>query len=195
MLEADQRYHKLYFKNVQSDFIKSCFREAYEGFPELHGNTVRLEKLALRGYTMRAQPLLNGGVIHRSSRHYRVQMSNHVRIARYVRPAQLPRAVLVGWFAHELGHVMDYHRKSLFGLLWFIIGYVSFATHRVGAERRADVFALGKNFGKQLMATKRYILDKSSLPARYKKRIRKYYMSPDELELLIQDREAERVLF
>lgn len=194
-MKTEKKYNKLSFHGVKSDFIKSCFKEAYDGFPELRGNNLRFEKLPLKGYTMRAQPVLNWSVFGRSTRHYRVQMSNHVKIAEHVRPAELPRDVLVGWFAHELGHVVDYHRMSLLSLIWFIIGYVLFSTHRIGAERRADVFALDKDFGKELMATKVYILDKSSLPDKYKKRIRKYYMSPDELELLINDREAERVLF
>ena len=144
---------------------------------------------------MRAQPIFNGGIFNRKTRHYRVQMSNHVKIAQYVKPKDLPRDVVVGWFAHELGHVVDYHRKNLLSLIWFIIGYVLFPTHRTGAERRADLFALDRGFGAELMATKVYILDHSSLPNKYKKRIRKYYMSPDELELIIQDRESERVLF
>lgn len=187
--------NNLSFHGVESPYLKSCFEEALVGFPELKDNQVRFEKLKLKGYTMRAQPVFNGGVWHRKTRHYRVQMSDHVKISLHVRPKELPRDVLVGWYAHELGHIVDYHRKSLLSLIWFIIGYVFFPTHRAGAERRADLFALDRGFGDQLMATKVYILDKSSLPDRYKARIRKYYMSPDELELIIQDKEAERVLF
>ena len=183
------------FQGVDSVFLESCFREATGRFPELKTNPVRLEQLSLAGYTMRAQPVLNWSVLRRKTRHYRVQMSNHVEIAQYVKPAKLPREVLVGWFAHELGHVLDYHRKGLFALIWFIIGYLLFPAHRTAAERRADLFAIDKGFGKELMATKRYILDQSSLPEGYKDRIRRYYMSPDELEMLLKDREAERILF
>lgn len=122
-------------------------------------------------------------------------MSDHLEIAQYIKPAELPRQVLVGWFAHELGHVVDYHRRSFIGLLWFILGYVLFPTHRAGAERRADLFALEKGFGKELMATKLYILEQSGLPDSYKERIKKYYMSPDELELLLLENEPERVHF
>jgi hypothetical protein len=45
------------------------------------------------------------------------------------------------------------------------------------------------------MATKLYILDHSRLPDYYKKRIRKYYLSPDELELLLLDAEPARIHF
>lgn len=183
------------FRNVSSPHVRACYLKTLARFPELKDNHVRLEQRQLPGYTMRAQPILNGGILHRRSRHYRVQMSDHVKISRYVRLNELPEEVLIGWFAHELGHVVDYHRKTLFALIRFIIGYLLFPTHRAGAERRADLFAIDKGFGEQLMATKIYILDQSELPDKYKARIRKHYMSPDELELILKDREAERVLF
>ena len=180
---------------MESDYLKACFAETLVRFPELAGHTIRFERVALPGYTMRAQPVFNRYIFRRRPRHYRVQLSNHGKISRYVRPRELPREVVVGWFAHELGHIVDYHRRSLAGLLWFVIGYILFPTHRAGAERRADLFAIDRGFGDELMATKLYILEQSSLPDRYKRRIEKYYMSPDELELLLQDKEAERVLF
>jgi len=190
---ADQT--RLSFKDVSSDHVKACFREAYSRFSELHQNPLFLEQLALSGYTMRAQPVPGWQVFRRRRRSYRVQMSDHLEIAQYINPAELPRDVLVGWFAHELGHIVDYHRRPFWSLLWFILGYVLFATHRTGAERRADIFALEKGFGKELMATKLYILEHSKLPDYYKDRIRKYYLSPDELELLLLNAEPERIHF
>lgn len=183
------------FDNVSSLKVQACFRAALARFPELHENTIRLEQRKIKGFTMRAQPVLNSGIFWRKRRVYRVQMSNHSKIMQHIRLEGLPEEVLTGWLAHELGHVVDYHRRTFFGLLWFIIGYVLFATHRAGAERRADLFALEKGFGTQLMATKLYILEQSDLPDRYKQRIRKYYLSPDELELLLHEQEPDRVHF
>ncbi len=183
------------FKGEVAEYVKDCFQEAFSSFPELHRYPMVLEQHDSPGYTMRAQPVPGLSILRRKSRKYRVQMSNHLNISRYVRPAELPREVLIGWFAHELGHVVDYHRRSFWSLMWFVIGYILFATHRAGAERRADLFALQKGFGKELMATKRYILEQSKLPDSYKNRIRKYYLSPDELALLLEGHEPERVHF
>lgn len=180
---------------MSSEYVKSCFREAFFRFPELHQYAVVLEQHGAPGYTMRAQPVPNFSIFSRKHRSYRIQVSDHLDVSRYVRPAELPREVLVGWFAHELGHLIDYHRRSFLNLLWFIIGYVLFATHRAGAERRADLFALQKGFGNELMATKLYILEQSELPDSYKNRIRKYYLSPDELAFMLQSQEPGRVHF
>lgn len=183
------------FRNVSSDYLKHCFKKAYCKFPKLQRHNVQLQQLAIRGFTMRAQPVFNLQLLSRKTRSYRIQMSNHLQIAQFIKPEDLPEEVLIGWFAHELGHVVDYHRRSVWGMLRFIIGYVGWPTYRAGAERQADLFAIDRGFGEQLMATKIYILEKSDLPDHYKKRIRKYYMSPDELELLINGEETHRVHF
>jgi hypothetical protein len=185
----------LYFSNIDSSHLKKCFLAAYARFPSLHQNQLTLEQLQLRGYTMRAQPIIDKAILFRASRKYRIQFSDHLEIARYVKPAELPKDVLTGWFAHELGHLIDYQRRTPIGMIGFIIGYVISAKYRSKAERTADLFALERGFGQELMATKRYILEKSKLPERYKARIRKFYMSPDELELLISGKEGERVNF
>lgn len=179
----------LSFTNVGSPYLRECFMEAYSRFSELHDNRNTLEQLPLSGYTMRAQPVPGWGIISRNSRAYRVQMSNHLEIEQYIKVENLPREVLVGWFAHELGHILDYHQRSFIGLVTFLIGYLLFPRYRSGAERQADMFAVAKGFGKELLATKSYILDQSDLPDRYKDRIRKYYLSPDELETFLMNEE------
>ncbi|PHI18755.1 hypothetical protein CEQ90_16500 [Lewinellaceae bacterium SD302] len=122
-------------------------------------------------------------------------MSDHLEIAQYIKPDELPDNVLIGWFAHELGHIVDYQRRTVLSMIKFILGYILLPTFRSGSERRADLFALKNGFGKELMATKLYILEQSPLPDKYKDRIKKYYMSPDELELLLLNKDPERILF
>ncbi len=180
------------FKNVTTDYLKDCFLKAHIAFDSLHYNPIYLQQLALPDYTMRAQPVLNWHFWKPKRRHYRIQMSNHLKIAQYIQLDELPPKVLIGWFAHELGHLMDYHRRSVWSLFGFILGYVAFPTHRIGAERRADLYALEKGFGEELMATKLYILEQSTLPDRYKDRIRKYYLSPAELEDILREKPPTR---
>lgn len=183
----------LFFRNITSNHLIRAFEAAYSKFPSLHDSEVLLEQLPLSGYTMRAQPVIDYRIVSTQRRRYRIQISNHLEIAQYIQLKELPQDVLVGWFAHELGHIVDYHQRSVFSLLKFIIGYAFFPTYRAGTERRADLFAIERGFGNELMATKVYILDQSTLPSTYKDRIRKYYMSPDELEMLLLEKETERV--
>lgn len=181
----------LHFENISSDHIKKCFTKTYEQFTALHHHPFCLQKLSLKRYTMRAQPVINWGFWYRARRHYRVQVSNHLQLRRYIKMEELPEEVLIGWFAHELGHVMDYRGRSAFNMIFFVIRYLMMPNYRMGAERRADLFAIDHGFGKELMATKRFILDQSKLPKKYKKRIKRYYLSPTELEAILQEKEAE----
>lgn len=140
---------------------------------------------------MRAQPILNFQFWNRAKRHYRIDISNHTTLEHHVPLSELPEDVLVGWFAHELGHIVDYQHRTAIGMIRFGIGYFLMPTFRIGVERQADIYAIEHGFAEYLLATKTFILEQSSLPNHYKKRIQKYYMSPDEIAILLKQRESD----
>jgi hypothetical protein len=181
----------LSFKNIDNPYVRECFKQTFEKFTALHDHPFLLEQLSLKDYTMRAQPVINLAFWHRASRYYRVQMSNHLQLREYIKMEEVSKEVLTGWFAHELGHIMDYRERSAINLMAFIVRYLTVPNYRVGAERRADFYAIDHGFGDELMATKRYILEQSKLPEKYKKRIKRYYLSPNELEEILLAKEAE----
>jgi hypothetical protein len=181
---------KLTFDRVEKAHLRDCFLRAYQAFPRLHTHPLSLQVRSLPHYTMRAQPVFNRHFFRRATRYYRIQMSNHLQIAQHIPLAELPEEVLVGWFAHELGHLIDYQARSAINLVALVLGYFLSSTRRLEAERRADLFALERGFGQQLLATKRYLMEHATLPSTYKLRLQKYYLSPTELEVLIQEKEA-----
>ncbi|MGH1437729.1 MAG: hypothetical protein ACRBG0_25050 [Lewinella sp.] len=181
----------LTFKNITSQHIQDCFIKTYQQFTALHDHPFSFEQLSLKNYTMRAQPVINWAFWHRATRHYRVQTSDHLQLRKYIRMEELPENVLIGWFAHELGHIMDYHNRSALNLISFVVRYLAVPNYRMGAERRADLYAIDHGFGDALMATKRYILEQSKLPDQYKQRIKRYYLSPTELETILKEKESE----
>lgn len=183
--------HNLTFKNINSQHIKDAFTKTYAQFTALHDHPFYLEQLSLKNYTMRAQPVINWAFWHRARRHYRVQTSDHLQLRKYIRIEELPEEVLMGWFAHELGHIMDYRERSALNLIFFVLRYLTVPTYRMGAERRADLYAIDHGFGDELMATKLYILDQSKLPEKYKQRIKRYYLSPTELETILKAKEED----
>jgi hypothetical protein len=181
----------LEFKDITSDHIRNCFTQTYKKFTTLHSHPFCLQRIALKKYTMRALPGLNMAFFYRATRHYRVQVSNHLQLRKYIQMEELPKKVLMGWYAHELGHIMDYQNRSALNMIGFLFRYLLIPNYRMGAERRADIFAIDHGFGEELMATKRFILEQSKLPKKYKKRIKRYYLSPTELEEILQEKEAE----
>ena len=175
----------LRFQNVSSRQLRDWFAETLAAYPELHDRPIYLRKLSMKYSTMRAQPVINRAFFRRATRHYRVDFSNHLKITEHVRVNELPREVVIGWFAHELGHVVDYLRRPTQGMVAFGLGYALWSRYMRKAEKRADSIAVDHGFGTEVLATKKYLMSHSTLPKHYKKRLKKYYLSADELRALI----------
>ena len=181
------------FKNVHSEHIKACFLRAYQRFPKLHPHRIVVHQRRMDKTTMNAQPIVNRYFFLRKRRQYRINVSNNMHLKSKINIHELPEDVLVGWFAHELGHVYDYLYRSALGLIRFGLGYLWLGNFRTGAERKADIFAIDRGFGHEILATKTFILEHSSLPDKYKKRISLYYMSPDEVALMVEGKERDEL--
>lgn len=173
------------FQNVKAERLKDCFQKAYCRFTKLHDHRVVVRQRLLERTTMNAQPLFNASFFSPKRRHYLINIRDNLHLR------DLPEEVLIGWFAHELGHLYDYLPRSAFSLLGFGVGYLSLPNYRTGAERKADLYAIEQGFGQEIIATKKFILEKSDLSDAYKQRIENYYMSPDEVALLVGGEERD----
>lgn len=182
------------FKHIGPGFVRDCFLEALQGFPELEEHEIVLQQSRVSSSNMRAQPLFNLGFFRRARRGYKIEISNHPNFAQYLDLEDLPAEVLVGWFAHELGHVMDYLKRNAWDMIKFALGYWFFSNFRVGAERKADIYAIQQGFAPELIATKKYILAHSDLPNHYKERIDKYYLSPEEVAIMIDQPDDDLII-
>lgn len=99
----------------------------------------------------------------------------------------LPFDVLVCWLGHELGHIMDYFHRKVFSLFLFGFGYVLFPNFRRRAEYTADAFAVKNGMLPYLQATKGFILKSKCFTEVYKAKIKKYYVSPEDLIIIPQE--------
>lgn len=135
---------------------------------------------------MNARPIFNRYFFNKKNRAYLIGVSPIIKVDEHTRIEDVPEKPLVGWFVHELGHIMDYLDRSGWNLIKFGLSYIISGTFRMGAERKADVYAIGQGCSDYILATKKYILEHSNLSNRYKTRIERYYMSLDELGLLIE---------
>ncbi|PHN06381.1 hypothetical protein [Flavilitoribacter nigricans] len=181
------------FESIKSEFVRNAFLKAYAPYKILDPHPIIVRRKPVSDTTMRAQPVINFDFWNRKKRHYRIDISNHTELEQHVPIPDLPEEVLVGWFAHELGHIVDYQHRSAFGMIRFGLGYLLMPTFRIGAERQADIYAIDRGFGNTLLATKTFILEQSTLPDHYKKRIQKYYMSPDEIATLLNEQDSDEL--
>lgn len=178
--------------NLSNKIIPEIIKEealvALSHYPELKNTPVEFKfKDNIKKSTMQAQPTWASFFKSRNDRGYIILISKKIQIEdENFTISDIPSDVIVGWLGHELGHVMDYRERSSFGMLIFGMKYLFSHTHIKEVERAADTFAIDHGMGQYILKTKNFILDNANFSERYKAKLRKLYMSPEEVMHLIE---------
>lgn len=176
--------------------LKQAVQKSLSFYPELKDTEIHFRYARqIKHSVMQAQPKINTLFRTRAKRAYVIRMRRTFSMEGEVFAlSELPFEVLVGWLGHELGHVMDYLNRSLPSMVAFGTGYVFSPNFVKGAERTADEFAVSRGMGSYIQATKNFILNHSDFPERYKEKIRKLYLSPDEIMEIVLEHEMPQPL-
>ena len=184
-------------KNKMKDFsyIKTIFAEVKSHYECLNEVPINLIQRKLKKTTMRAQPYIFTLLKPKKNHAYKVEFSNNTHFKNFVNVMNVPENVLKGWFAHELGHIVDYQHHSFLGMIWFAIKYFFSDRFKVLAERRADLYAIQYGLTDYILDTKKYIIENSNLSDKYKTRIKKYYLTIDDVHKLVEMDEEKELRF
>tara|TARA_R110002050_G_scaffold59259_2_gene132564 strand:- start:11661 stop:12236 length:576 start_codon:yes stop_codon:yes gene_type:complete len=178
-------------QHIIPDTIKKEALLALSHYPELKETKIEFKfKKNIKKSIMQAQPTFWSLLRSKKHRSYKILMSSTFKIdGEAFQTKDIPTNVMIGWLGHELGHVMDYRNRSSLNLIWFGIKYKLSDNHIKEAEIAADSYAIQKDMENYLLDTKNFILNKTNLSEAYKARIKKYYLSPDEIMLLVEERD------
>lgn len=165
------------------EYIKHETEEALSFYPELKEVPIEFKLTRkMSSSVMKAQPKLWSLFKKKSKREYVILISRHFDIKkRELHTSYIPREVLIGWLGHELGHIMDYHTRSSLNLIGFGLGYIFSDAFVRKAELTADKYAVKHNMKAYILETKNYILNHTELSDRYKEKIKRLYVSPEEV--------------
>jgi len=168
--------------------IKNEALTALSYYPELKDTAIEFKfKDNIKKSTMQAQPTFASIFKGKENRRYIILISRKIQIEDELFTIKdIPNEVLIGWLGHELGHVMDYRDRTGFGMILFGIKYLFSGAHIKEVERAADTFAINHGMGEYILKTKNFILDNASFSEKYKAKLRKLYMSPEEVMHLIK---------
>lgn len=180
--------NKVIPKGIKQEAIK-----ALEYFPELYNTAIEFKfKNNIKKSTMQAQPRFTSFFKKKENRAYIILISRKIQIEGEVfTMSDIPSDVIIGWIGHELGHLMDYRNRTNFGMLIFGIKYLFSSKHIKEVERAADTYAIAHGMGDYILKTKNFILDNANLSEKYKERIRRLYISPEEVMELINENKVE----
>lgn len=173
--------------------IKGEALEALSFYPELWDTAIEFKfKDNIKKSTMQAQPRFASFLKRKEDREYMILISRKIQIeGENFTMAEIPSDVKIGWLGHELGHIMDYHDRTNVGLIILGIKYLLFPSSIKKVERTADTYAIAHGMGDYILLTKNFILDNANLSERYKARIRRLYISPEEVMELINENKVE----
>lgn len=180
-------------QHIVPDSVRTEAGKALSHYPELKNTPITFKfKKNINTSTMRAQPKFWSLFRSRKNRKYVVLMSERIKISgKEFLTKDIPKDIMIGWLGHELGHVMDYRNRSSLNLIWFGIKYTFSGSYIKEAERAADTYAVSHGMGDYILKTKAFILNNAEIEEKYKARIRKYYLSPEEIMTLVEERDVQ----
>lgn len=172
--------------------IEHEVKTALDYYPELKDSAIEFRfKKNIKKSTMQARPKFSSFFKSKKNRDYVILISEKFKISdKEFATKDIPSDILIGWIGHELGHIMDYQNRSKLNLIWFGITYVLSDKHIIEAERAADTFAVAHGMESYILKTKDFILNHSSITPSYKLRIEKYYLSPEEIMDIVNERDG-----
>lgn len=182
-------------KNYAQISIPHCIlseaETALSFYPELKEINLEIRfKKNKKKSTMQARPKFGSFFKSRKNREYIILISEKFKISnKEFSTIDVPTDVLIGWIGHELGHIMDYQQRSKLNLVWFGLKYLFSTKSIIEAERAADTFAVQQGMEDYILKTKDFILNNAGIDAAYKLRIQKYYLSPEEIMEIVNERD------
>jgi hypothetical protein len=183
-------------KHTYPESVANEVEIALSYFPELADVSIEFKfKTKIRKSTMQAQPDFWSFFCGKSKRKYKILISETFKIGDSIYLTKnIPSKVLIGWFGHELGHIRDYQGRGGLNLIGFGLGYVFSERAMKRAERTADSYAVTHGMEDYIIATKNFILNEAHIPELYKRRIRRFYLSPEEIMILVNERDEQAKL-
>lgn len=171
--------------------IKEEVETALSYYPQLKNIHIEFKfKKNIKKSTMQARPTFDSFFKSKKNRKFLILISEKFKISdKEFSTRDIPTDIFIGWIGHELGHIMDYQHRNKRNLIWFGLKYLFSDTHIVEAERAADSFAVKHKMENYILKTKDFILNNAAISEEYKNRIKRYYLSPEEIMVLVEDRD------
>lgn len=167
--------------------------KALSFYPELRNTRIDFVfKQHIKKSVMQAQPDVK--MLLKGKRAYNINISALFKLTTTAIPIhQIPKDIMVGWIGHELGHIMDYENRNISGIIRFGLGYVFSTTYLRKAEKTADTYAVNHGLGWYILQTKNFILNHADLSEKYKNKIARLYLSPDDIVEQVRILELQQI--
>lgn len=156
-------------------------------FPELKNSTIYFVEKESE-FAFSSQPALYSLFKDKHKREYKIILSTYSsKVPDHLLFSSLPLNVQVGILGHELTHTVYYLNKSIIQLIILGIKYL-IPKFRITFEKNTDKATIDRGLGYQLLDFAKYTRENNA-PKGLVKWLNTYYLSPEEIQLYIQDNE------
>lgn len=123
----------------------------------------------------------------KKNREYKIYINNNPERIKGAMFCDIPVNAQIGLIGHELGHIVDYSKRSFLGIVGLGLKYL-FIKSRSHIEKRIDSITIAHNLGWHVYEFDDFVLNCSKVSNAYKDYKRKVYYKPEELLQLIEVR-------
>lgn len=174
------------FKGDIEEKVKQCFLKVLSHYPSLHKYDIEVKRKKVKSATMQAQPVFSFKGLFGGAKKYKIKLGKYVQDSDNIAINDLPEEVITGWFAHELGHLVDYESYSGGQMIWYGLKYLLSGNFRKKVEYEADYIALKSGFYEEILAAKKFVLE-NNIGKDYLDRIREFYLSIEDVQAYVED--------
>lgn len=173
------------------DKIEIAFKKAREYYPELINEDIRIVYSDISS-VMQSRPKIIS--LFLKKRTYLIIINNNPENTG-INYKKINKETLVGWFGHELAHIIDYKKMNFFQLIIFGIKYLFSRSFKRKIERKTDTTAVNRGLGKKLIKTIRIVTKNPKIKLNYRKNISKYYLKVKEIRKMIKINKLKKISF
>lgn len=171
--------------NFRGDFpghIERAAEHVLGVYETLHDCTIIIDRSNIRGSTMQVQPVLTYDSIFTGFDTYKLTIAEFVRDSSSIAVNDLPEDVIVGWLAHEFGHIVDYESRNVMEMALYGVSYVFSKQYARKVEKEADIIAVEHGFYRYVRKTKEFLLS-DEISTKYRDKLMRSYMSIEDLDI------------
>ena len=181
--ELDSIYHVYGNKKVfdSAMLIPSLLAISY--YPELKNARIQFRHKKIPTL-MAARPAPGSLLRKREKRLYLIIISTNPDNHSHTLFQNMSVSSKTGIIGHEYAHLLEYEKKSNFGLILYGIQYF-FARRKI--ERETDMTAISRGLGNEMLEYTLHLKTSRLISRKYHKRKKKYYLSAAEIRNLVEN--------
>ncbi|NVO21678.1 MAG: hypothetical protein HXX13_18405 [Bacteroidetes bacterium] len=174
-------FQSAYGKNKQFEGLsQDAALTALSFYPELSDTRIHFKYRPI-AWTMNARPAVSNLFHSGEKDNFLVLINNNEGKHKGLSYDSLSFNIQVGFFAHEFAHILEYKEMNDLKAMRFSVRYMLFPNFKKKVERYTDYLATKHRLANPMFERVESVLNNPYASETYKNRIRRFYLSPDEI--------------